>query len=99
LQIADIYDALTNSRCYKPANAPKEAIRIIEEETARGWRDPEVVTQFLRIHKDVLTPVVEYTRRRDCSLMALENALLNLTPLMKPAGYYYPARLSFGPAA
>jgi len=88
LQVADIYDALTNSRCYKPAYSPQEAIGIIEEETARGWRDPELITQFLRIHKNVIVPIVAYTRQSDCSLMALRAALVNLSPLMDPVSTF-----------
>jgi response regulator RpfG family c-di-GMP phosphodiesterase len=88
LQVADIYDALTNTRCYKPAYTAEEAIRIIEDETARGWRDPEIVTQFLRIHNEVLTPVVEYTRKSSCSLLALRGALVDLSPLMKPVATF-----------
>lgn len=102
LQITDIYDALTNSRCYKPAYTPKQAIGILEEETARGWRDPQIVTQFLRIHKDVLTPIVEYTHKSDCSLMALRSALINLSPLMKPVSTFMvpkPLEFPMGPAA
>jgi putative two-component system response regulator len=38
LQVADIYDALTNPRPYKDAYTPKQAIRVMEEETAHGWR-------------------------------------------------------------
>ena len=82
LQVADIYDALTNSRCYKPAYSPTEAIAIIEDETARGWRDPAIVTQFLRIHKTSITPIVESTHGR--GLRSLRNALINFSPLMKP---------------
>jgi HD-GYP domain-containing protein (c-di-GMP phosphodiesterase class II) len=100
LQVTDIYDALTNSRCYKPACSPKQAIRIIEEETAKGWRDPEIVTKFLRIHKDVITPTVDYTHKNDCSLRALHQALVNLSPIMKPMATFVggPA-YSWGPAA
>ncbi len=54
LQIADIYDALTSPRPYKPAFAAREALRTIEEETERGWRDPQVVKLFLRVHKKVI---------------------------------------------
>src|SRR5579872_4183363 len=36
LQVADIYDALTSPRPYKPAYEPKEALRILEAETDRG---------------------------------------------------------------
>jgi response regulator RpfG family c-di-GMP phosphodiesterase len=102
VQIADIYDALTNSRCYKPAYPPKQAIRIIEEETARGWRDPEIVTTFLRIHNEVVSPLVDCSRRGDSSLMALNSALLNLEPIMKPVASFFGAgsvHYPSGPAA
>lgn len=45
-QIIDIYDALTSERPYKKAFSPEEAIAIIEEETQKGWRNPELVQQF-----------------------------------------------------
>lgn len=102
LQIADIYDALTNSRCYKPAYTPKEAIRIIEEETARGWRDPEIVANFLRIHSEVVSPLVDCSRNADGNLAALNRALINVDSVMKPVASFFTAR-SFhyisGPAA
>ena len=89
LQIADIYDALTNSRCYKPAFSPKEAIAIIEDETARGWRDPEIVTRFLRIHNEVVTPIVEFTRQEgNSSLVALNQAIGSLSPVLKPTATF-----------
>ena len=50
LQIADIYDALTSPRPYKPPFSAEEALRTIEDETGAGWRDPELVELFLRIH-------------------------------------------------
>ncbi len=45
-QINDIYDALTSERPYKPAYSPEQALEILEEETRRGWRNPELVGQF-----------------------------------------------------
>jgi len=54
LQVADIYDALTNPRPYRQACSPEEAIAIIRDETARGWRDPEVVRVFLALYEEVL---------------------------------------------
>ncbi len=45
-QIIDIYDALTSERPYKKAFTPQEALAIIEEETTRGWRNPELVKLF-----------------------------------------------------
>jgi putative two-component system response regulator len=49
LQIADIYDALTTARPYKPAFSHEHAIEIMIEEGRRGWRDPELVTLFAEV--------------------------------------------------
>ncbi|MBM3814908.1 MAG: response regulator [Acidimicrobiia bacterium] len=46
LQISDIYDALTTARPYKPALSVEEAMRILDDEARRGWRDPELVSLF-----------------------------------------------------
>jgi len=54
LQIADIYDALTSPRPYKPAYTAADALRTIEEESGSGWRDPVLVQLFLRIHPSVI---------------------------------------------
>ena len=43
LQVTDIYDALTTVRPYKPALGHDEALRIMPDETRRGWRDPEMM--------------------------------------------------------
>jgi HD-GYP domain-containing protein (c-di-GMP phosphodiesterase class II) len=84
LQIVDIYDALTNPRPYKPAFAAKQALRIIEEETARGWRDPELVRVFVNIHSTVIVKVAEYSRRTGCDLEAMRVSLTNLNHAFKP---------------
>jgi putative two-component system response regulator len=44
LQIADVFDALTSTRPYKPAFSVSEALRIMDEETHRGWRDPDLMS-------------------------------------------------------
>ena len=49
LQLADIYDALTTSRPYKRTLSSEQALNIIKEETAKGWRDPELVEKFSEI--------------------------------------------------
>lgn len=46
-QIIDIYDALTSERPYKRAFTSKEALEIIAQETAKGWRNPQLVEQFI----------------------------------------------------
>lgn len=49
LQVADIYDALTTARPYKPAFSRQHAIEIMMEEARRGWRDPELVPLFAEV--------------------------------------------------
>jgi cyclic di-GMP phosphodiesterase len=46
LQTVDVYDALTTARSYKKAHSQEEAFRIMEEESARGWRDAELLALF-----------------------------------------------------
>ncbi|MEN9229453.1 MAG: response regulator [Thermostichus sp. DG02_5_bins_236] len=45
-QVLDIYDALTSERPYKRAFTVQEAIGILQEETAKGWRDPQLMESF-----------------------------------------------------
>lgn len=49
LQIADIYDALTTARPYKRAFTQAEALQIMRQEAARGWRDPKLVQIFASV--------------------------------------------------
>ncbi len=50
LQTADIYDALTSTRPYKQAVSPDAALLTLQEEAARGWRDPELVSLFCELN-------------------------------------------------
>lgn len=45
-QMTDIFDALTNERPYKAAYSPQEALEMMQVETERGWRNPEMMQQF-----------------------------------------------------
>ena len=45
--VADIYDALSSKRCYKPAWAPEAVIRYLEAESGAHF-DPMCVAAFLR---------------------------------------------------
>lgn len=47
-QVVDVFDALTSSRPYRKALPPPEAVRILREETARGFWDPHIVEVFAR---------------------------------------------------
>ncbi len=49
MQMADIYDALTTSRPYKRAFTSEEALGIMWEETAKGWREPELMKVFANL--------------------------------------------------
>jgi putative two-component system response regulator len=55
VQMADIYDALTSARPYKKAMQAEAALEIMQQETERGWRDPELMQVFCRLHKDSFT--------------------------------------------
>lgn len=81
LQLADIYDALTTERPYKSAFTPEEALAILTEEAARGWREPELVKLFVRLHARVITELADHaeTEHRPgdmrLSLMRLQQRL------------------------
>ncbi|PWB46605.1 MAG: metal-dependent phosphohydrolase [Candidatus Methylomirabilota bacterium] len=49
MQVVDIYDALRIARPYKPALSVQAACDILRDETARGWRDPDVVRPFIEM--------------------------------------------------
>ena len=49
LQTTDIYDALTTARPYKPALGHAESLSILQDETERGWRDPELTRVFREV--------------------------------------------------
>ncbi len=84
LQIADIYDALTSQRPYKPALPPSQALRVIQQESDRGWRDPEIVSLFLRLHKDVVSKASQYATLSDRSLQALQAYVGNCQEVSLP---------------
>jgi putative two-component system response regulator len=43
LQVADVFDALISPRPYKAALPVAEAMRILDDEVRKGWRDPALV--------------------------------------------------------
>ena len=77
LQIADIYDALTSARPYKPAYTPAEAIDIMRMETARSWRDPRIFHLFTRLQSEVISKLGDLggTER---SLPSMQQSLVSL---------------------
>jgi putative two-component system response regulator len=55
VQMADIYDALRRERPYKRAFTAEETIGIIDDEAARGWRDPSLTKTLHRLYHEVLS--------------------------------------------
>lgn len=59
-QFADIYDALASERPYKKAFDNQKILSILEEETQKGWRDPEMMAVFrdilLNRPEDLIVP-------------------------------------------
>ncbi len=51
-QFADIYDALAHKRSYKKAFPLQKIIKIFEQETAKGWRDPQLSKVFISMLKN-----------------------------------------------
>jgi putative two-component system response regulator len=77
MQVVDIYDALANPRPYKPACTPDRALAIIQEETDRGWRDPEIVKLFVQLHTRLLLNA-QGSIPRDRSIEGMRSSLVNL---------------------
>jgi len=48
-QLVDIYDALTNDRCYRKALEPNDALEVMADETRRGFWDPEIFDEFVSL--------------------------------------------------
>jgi len=49
LQVADVYDALTNDRPYREALSSEEALEILRQEAAYGWLDASLVCKVSRM--------------------------------------------------
>ncbi len=45
-QMIDIYDALTHERSYKSTFSADQSLNIMFQETAKGWRNPDLMEQF-----------------------------------------------------
>jgi putative two-component system response regulator len=83
VQVADIFDALTNPRPYKQAFTTKQAFDVIEEETARGWRDPETVTKFLRLPVSGIERVAEYIQSTHTRMGPMQTSIANLNRIFQ----------------
>lgn len=77
LQVADVYDALTTVRPYKTAFSHEEAIRILESEARKGWRDPELVSLFANMCARALDRLTAADAEVDLPSMAQSLANMN----------------------
>lgn len=77
VQMADIFDALTSPRPYKPAYQPAHALAIMADETRRGWRDPRIFKLFARVYSEVIAKVASLDRHEH-NLESMSHSLLNL---------------------
>jgi hypothetical protein len=50
----------------------------MQEETERGWRDPEIVKLFFKMHESVIAKAGEFTAGNDRHLEAMRNTLARL---------------------
>ncbi|MFN5515496.1 MAG: HD-GYP domain-containing protein [Cyanobacteriota bacterium] len=55
-QIIDIFNALVNPRVYKPALSTEAALKVLQEESQRGWRNPQLVGQFIAFMGEAQPP-------------------------------------------
>jgi adenylate cyclase len=51
MAVADVYDAVTSKRVYKPACPHEEAVKIIAENRGKRF-DPDIVDAFLQVHEE-----------------------------------------------
>jgi len=65
-QMIDIYDALTSERPYKRAFSPEEALKIMAEETSKGWRNPKLVTQFIEFIRQITLNFSQPSDEQNC---------------------------------
>src|ERR1035437_9124966 len=77
LQVVDIYDALTHPRPYKQAYTSTHALEILQQETARGWRGPQITSLFIRVHEQMLVKIAE-PHAADAALGQIGDSLRNL---------------------
>jgi len=69
--LADVFDAITTRRPYKPAFSWDESIRIINEEKGRHF-DPAVVNAFLNSHAEIRNVYMEFADEVDIRKVTAE---------------------------
>jgi putative two-component system response regulator len=78
LQFADIYDALMAERPYKSPMSSARALQVMQEETDRGWHDPELMRLFLRMRHDMVREAAAGNGERWQDVQVMRESLENL---------------------
>jgi cyclic di-GMP phosphodiesterase len=78
LQFADIYDALMAERPYKSPMSSARALQVMQEETDRGWHDPELMRLFLRMRHDMVREAAAGNGARWQDVQVMRESLENL---------------------
>lgn len=71
LAVADVYDALTSERAYRPAWSPEEARRHVREESGKAF-DPQVVEAALAVLAEAPAEVPARQRERRLTLVGTD---------------------------
>jgi putative two-component system response regulator len=79
LQMADVYDALTMERPYKPALEPEDALAVMQAETRRGWRDPNLMASFHGLHHASVLRAARNMTRAQRDVDTIRASLINLS--------------------
>jgi putative two-component system response regulator len=82
VQIADIYDALTSRRTYKEPFGEEQALKIIQAEAHRGWRDPHLTRLFVQLHDDVISRIARFSESSDSSTERKRSSLMSLNQFL-----------------
>ncbi len=78
LQFADVFDALTTVRPYKPALSIQDSLRIIQQETQEGWHDPALLPLFLELKHEQLREMAFTVQHERQDLNAMKRSLAHL---------------------
>jgi hypothetical protein len=77
--MADVYDALTMERPYKPALEREDALAVMQAETRRGWRDPNLMASFENLHHAAVLTAANSITRLQPDVDSIRESLIKLS--------------------
>jgi putative two-component system response regulator len=78
VQLADIFDALTTPRPYKPSYTTQEALTTMWRETHQGWRNPDLMHLFFRLPLNELRDTASRLSTECQDADAMQRSLMSL---------------------